>query len=389
VRWNIVKRLFIHGQDGIKLLVAMLMSWIYRLFNKDNIYLIGERKDQCQDNGYHFFKYIRENYSSERVYYCITKNSNQLIKINSLGNIVHYKSLKHYMYYLLADKLVCAHVGSCTPDTPFIWRLEKINKLKKKRIFIQHGITKELIPTLMYKETKANIFICGAKPEYDFVVKNFGYYNNGVRYLGFCRFDNLYNFKNEPQILVMPTWRQWFGMNGNHEISSKEFLNSQYFKIYKSLINSTELNDVLKKKRKKVIFYPHHEMQRYLNLFETTLSNVIIANEEDYDVQNLLKTSELLITDYSSIAFDFAYMRKPVIYYQFDKEKYYRHHYKKGYFDYERDGFGPIVTNEDMIIKYIKNGIDHSKYLEREKNFFELYDSENCKRHYEVMKEDF
>ena len=48
--------------------------------------------------------------------------------------------------------------------------------------------------------------------------------------------------------------------------------------------------------------------------------------------------------DYSSIAFDFAYMKKPLIYYQFDQDKYYTNHFAKGYFDCERDGFGPQMS---------------------------------------------
>ena len=185
----------------------------------------------------------------------------------------------------------------------------------------------------MYKTSKINEFICGAKPEYDFVKKEFGYPQDAVKYLGFCRFDNLHNFKVKKQILIMPTWRQWFGMNGNKAVSNEEFIKSDYFNRYNSIINSYRLNEILEERNIELIFYPHHEMQRYLSLFKTKFKSIKMANSESYDVQVLLKESQILITDYSSIAFDFAYMKKPVIYYQFDKEKYDYQHYKKGYFD--------------------------------------------------------
>lgn len=378
-----------HILEGSKLLVAIIISPIYKLLNKKKIYLIGERKDQCQDNGYHLFKHVRKNYPNDKFYYCITKDSKQLNKIKDLGNIVYYKSFKHYLYYVLANKLVCAHVGSCTPDTPFTWKAEEKNIIKKNRVFIQHGITKELIPSLMFNNSSLTTFICGAKPEYDFVKKNFGYPKSNVKYLGFCRFDNLHNVKIKNQILIMPTWRQWFGMDGNDEMSKEEFKKSDYFLKYNELINSKGLSELLKDNNITAIFYPHNEMQRYLDLFSTSYENVIIASKDNYDVQTLLKESKLLITDYSSIAFDFAYMKKPVIYYQFDKEMYDKNHYEKGYFDYDRDGFGKVIDNFNDLVYEIIDVVEmnyKNEYLNRVNCFFEIYDNQNCERLYNEVQ---
>ena len=68
----------------------------------------------------------------------------------------------------------------------------------------------------------------------------------------------------------------------------------------------------------------------------------------------MIKKSALLITDFSSVFFDFGYMKKPIIYYQFDNELFRSNHYKEGYFSYERDGFGPVATKENDLISYIK-----------------------------------
>lgn len=376
-----------HTIDGIKFVLGLMIGSVYKIFKKSDIYIIGERKDQCQDNGYYLFKYIRENYKSDKVYYCITKDSKQLHKIKSLGNIVYYKSLKHYILYFISKKLICAHVGSCTPDIPIIWKLEEKNIMSKRRVFIQHGITKELIPSLMYSSTKFEVFICGANPEYKFIKEKFGYRNDAVKYLGFCRFDGLHDFKTEKQILIMPTWRQWFGMNGIDEMSIEKFRESEYFKNYNSLINNKILHEFLDCENLKLIFYLHHEAQRYITLFNTASERVIIANENLYDVQALLKESKLLITDYSSIAFDFAYMRKPIIYYQFDDLKYYEAHYSKGYFSYKRDGFGKVIKDEDELVSSIKKALNNhqNEYLDRIEKFFTLNDNNNCKRHYEYI----
>lgn len=375
-----------HIVDGIKLISAILISYIYRILKNDKIYLVGERKDECQDNGYHFFKYVRENHKEDKFYYCITKNSEQLKKINYLGNIVYYKSFRHYLYYILSYKLICAHVGSCTPDSPIVWKAEEKNLIRKNRIFIQHGIIKEYIPSLIKENSSITTFICGAKPEYEFVKNEFGYYEQNVKYLGLCRFDSLHDFKVKNQVLVMPTWRQWFGMDGNNEMSDKEFISSQYFNSYNELINSKKLDSILEEHDMELVFYPHNEMQRYLRLFKSKYRRIKIADKNNYDVQTLLKESKVLITDYSSVAFDFAYMKKNIIYYQFDKEKYYLNHYNEGYFDYKRDGFGQVVNTIDELINEIRKSLyEKYKYEERVNSFFELNDQNNCERCYDEI----
>lgn len=377
--------------DIIKLSIAKFISPILKLIfkNKREIWLIGERKSEAKDNGYHLFKYIRVNHPKDKVYYVIDKNSKDLDKILSLDNIIYYDSLKHYIYYIMSSKLICAHLSSCVPDSPVCWKFHG-NEMKNKRmIFIQHGITKEIIPSLIYENTKADLFVCGAKPEYDFIREKFGYPEENVKYLGFSRFDNLHDINEINQILVMPTWRQWIPSmtwsKENKEECRNIFMKSEYYKRFNGLLNNQKLIELLNKNNMRLIFYPHYEMQSYIDLFETESDKIIIANKEDYDVQVLLKESKILITDYSSVAFDFAYMRKPLIYYQFDYEKYNSLHYTKGYFDYKTNGFGPVVNDEDEVLlqveKYIKCNFK-SNYLTYIDDFFEIYDKENSNRIY-------
>ena len=291
----------------------------------------------------------------------------------------------------MSNKLICAHLGSCIPDSPVCWKFADRDMRNKKKVFIQHGITKELIPSLMYENTKADLFICGAKPEYDFVKENFGYPENSVKYTGFARFDALHDRNEKNQILVMPTWRKWIPSSTWSNYSKEEckemFLNSEYFKRFNSLINNNDVIELLNRNDMKMIFYPHHEIQGYIDLFQVKSDKVIIAKEYEYDVQKLLKESKVLITDYSSVAFDFGYMKKSVIYYQFDRNDYYEKHYKNGYYDYNKDGFGPVVYNEKKLLEEINILVSNNYlHLDRYSKFFTLYDKYNCKRNFEKIK---
>lgn len=382
--------------DVFKLIVAKCVSPVLKIINKENrdIWIVGERKSEAKDNGYHLFKYIRENHPEKKVYYVIDKNSSDLEKIQSLGNIIYHDSLKHYVYYIMSSKLICAHLGSCVPDSPVCWKFHDHEMRHKKKIFIQHGIIKETIESVMYKNTKCDLFICGAKPEYEFVKSTFGYPDGYVQYTGLARFDNLHENNTKNQILVMPTWRKWIPSTTWNDIdegkAKTDFLKSEYYIRFNQLINSEKIDEILNINNMRLIFYPHYEMQHYIDLFKTKSKNIVIANKEKYDVQQLLKESKILITDYSSVAFDFGYMRKPVIYYQFDSEQYYSGHYSKGYFDYKKHGFGPIVYEDENLIKELSNLLNNknggNNYIERYTEFFPLYDQNNCKRNFNAIK---
>lgn len=381
--------------DLLKFISALILSKLIKMLGKGkDIWIITERRDECKDNGYHLFKYIREHYPQKKVYYAIEKNSSQLDKINFLGNIIYYNSFKHYLFSLLASRLIGAFFPIGIPDSISFYKFNKI--ITGKKVFLQHGIIKEKIESLLYKNTQLDLFACGAEPEYEFVRDYFGYPNEIVKYLGLCRYDNLLQFETKKQILLMPTWRQYLPSqsftkkNTTEEIEAlkRQFLHSDYYKYYSELLMSHKLHVFLNQMGYVLVFYLHHELQPYLLLFKNKCKNIIVASDSEYDVQQLLKESEFLITDYSSIAFDFAYMNKPIIYYQFDEEEYYQSHYSKGYFDYRTMGFGAVVENQDDLVdklfksyNYQKNKFcSTNKYIYRSSTFFKIKDTFNCKR---------
>ena len=96
--------------------------------------------------------------------------------------------------------------------------------------------------------------------------------------------------------------------------------------------------------------------------------------------------ASLLITDYSNIFFDFGYLKKPIIYTQFDYEEY-RKYYQMGYFDYIIHGFGPVCYNIECTITKIISKIENNctlekKYMNRINEFFKYMDGKNCERLY-------
>ena len=173
---------------------------------------------------------------------------------------------------------------------------------------------------------------------------------------------------------------------------SEDIMKSDFFEFYNQLINSERLLKALVQFSYELHFMPHPNIMPFLNIFKKNAQVIFDGLEKNY--RDIFNESALIITDYSSVAFDFAYLRKPVLYSQFDRDKFFEgeHSYTKGYFDYERDGFGEVCydleTLVDTIIEYMKNDCQlKDKYRERIDNFFAYNDKNNCQRVYdEIMK---
>lgn len=357
-----------------------IISLLYKPFCK-NIWLIEENPNEACDNGYIFFKYLRENRKDINVYYVINKKSKDFEKVNMLGQVVLHGSLKHWIYYLNAKKIIVTQKYA-NPSPAIFHILHKINFVKTPRIFMQHGVIKDDCQMFYYNITKFRLFICGAKREYEYVKEKFEYPKENVVYTGLARFDNLNlgSSKENKLILIAPTWRKWIK-------SQKEF--DLFFKNYLDLINNKELINYLENNNIKLQLVLHKNMKKFKLNNKTLSKNIIINHNNDINIQELINKASLFITDYSSIFMDIAYRKIPIIYYQFDKNKYRDKQLPEGYFSYEKDGFGDVKLNEKDVITKIKYYIDNNfnveeKYLKRMDNFFERKDKNNCLR---IIKE--
>lgn len=373
----------------VKATVGFALAWPVAAVlrrKKKNIWLVSERPGEARDNGYWFYRYVKENHPEKPCFYVIKKDSKDRSRIEEYGDTVDFGSFRHYVVYLATHCHISAHVDADSPNSRVSNFLETHGLLKNKRVFLQHGITKDRIAFGYYSVSRADLFVCAAKPEYDFCKSEFGYPDGAVSLLGFARYDGLDKAKTKSQILLMPTWRAWLA-----HVSPQEFAKSEYCRRYLSLLNDPELHKLLNDNDMDMIFFPHSDMQPYLSAFCSACDRIKIASAEEYDVQTLLNESALLVTDYSSVAFDMAYMDKPLCYYHFDYAEYRKGQHPEGYFSYERDGFGPVVNTDSDLISFVRTAVGagfapDDIYRERANSFFTIRDKENCARIYEAVR---
>ena len=392
-----IRRLFLKAKDVtisdylsvFPMVVGLFLSLFYKDKYKD-VWAICERKTEARDNGYHFFKYMRTHCPEQRCIYAIDKTCKDYSKVGGLGEIVQFGSVKHWILYFTCKYLISSQ--SFKPNGYVCTFFERLGVFKPVHVFLQHGITVNKPEYLLSEQFGVKFFFAGAKPEFDFIKKELGYPSGTIQYTGFSRFDNLHDFKCvNNRILIMPTWRKWLRFKSEvHDDLKMDIGTSEYIFAWKELLNSERLSKLIDKYNLEVIFYPHPNFKGILNLDGLFSDKIKVADIDSEDIQELLKSSKLLITDYSSVAFDMIYMKKPVIFFQFDLDKFRKYHYPQGWFDYQNsklarahDKATDVVSEIETLVKsqYVVTDV----FLKEHAKTFPLYDTKNSQRIFEFL----
>lgn len=361
-----------------------LLARVVRIRQGQEIWLIGERPAQAEDNGYQFFKYCRETYPNRNAYYVIDRQSPHLQQVRQLGNVIYHSSWKHMVYMLAASKYISAWTTreSLMPSWKGFYLMFGSTVDSKTSICLQHGMIIHNISPYLHKELYGlNYIFCSSQREKQIIKNTLGYRDEEIFVTGLSRFDQLQKgAQAKRQILVMPTWRRYLAKQ-----DQQFFVQSDFYCMYDRLLNNPRLFALLKRHDYELIFYMHHNFQTFSGLFHSSNSRIQVLTYQDVRIADLLKSSELLVTDYSSVATDFLYMSKPVLFYQFDP--YHNHHSEVEEIRY-RD-IGDVVGDDQALINRIEDmlsgSIDLDRLERRRRRVFDQIDDQNSNRIYKQI----
>jgi Putative glycosyl/glycerophosphate transferases involved in teichoic acid biosynthesis TagF/TagB/EpsJ/RodC len=337
----------VKSMDFQALLCMLLYILFGSLLRKKNRWLIGERRDTAQDNSYHLFRYLRTNKPGLPVYYVIDRNSPDYDRVKPYGNIVTFGSIRHTMYLLTSCMTINSYIESANMYTGSYKNIKKQFPSWKAqhKVFLQHGVigVSRVNHSLHRNRTDYSLFVVSSPFEKQHIVEEFGYTDQEVIVTGLPRWDHLEDTSAGNEILLMPTWRKWIK-------SEDQLWKSNYWQTYHALLSSPRLHSLLEQRNWKITFYPHYKIQQLLGGLPAYHERIQVVRQGEETVQQLLKRHRLLITDYSTVSFDFAYMNKSVMFYQFDYDEFYSSHYNEGPIDHKNDLFGKVLETEEQLL---------------------------------------
>ncbi len=247
-------------------------------------------------------------------------------------------------------------------------------KRNSKNIFFTHGIAalkkfgkdldnKSKSFKIKKKEEFDMIFIQG-KEEKEIWVKAAEMDGEKFYLTGLPRNDELYSAtskrieelkeklkipKNKKVILYAPTFREFYLDDKLNNIIKSPF---DFEKWERELGNEYVF-----------LFTAHYQIGKLLNIPQN--SNFVINAFEYPYINDLLLVSDILISDYSSVFFDYSILERPMFCYAFDYDKYKEN---RGFYADPNDVFsGGAITEEEKLLDKIKN-IDYKKECEYTKN---------------------
>lgn len=158
-------------------------------------------------------------------------------------------------------------------------------------------------------------------------------------------------------VLYAPTWREY---------ESNGLCDSRF----EPPIDFDKLYEVLKEENTELIIKYHYYVKEKTDF--TKYAGVIRDSEKD--IAELYPICDIMITDYSSTMFDYAVLKRPMIFFAYDLERY---EAENGfYFDYKKMAPGPVVRTQGELFDALKREFDFSAYAEKQEAFYQRFASE-------------
>lgn len=348
-------------------------------FNKDTYLLFDCLHDVSAEavDAYSLFEYMRSIGLS--AYYVVRKQSklyNYLCKEGKLNNVIvlNFSSRSHPNEFiskiypvLLKTKAVITSFGENSGTIDLFFKRNPYWQY----IFIQHGTTylKEsvLYNGYLYPKKFDKVLVCSDKEEALFI--KYGFEQRQLIKVGLPRWDLLKqsNKVKSKSILLMLTWRHLNNINFNQSLYKKN--------LYE-LINSEELYTLLKQNNIDLYFVPHHALVGNCKI-DFNISNTKFKVIDSNDISKYIRECDCLITDFSSVAFDFMFQNKLVLFYIMDRYdnilgKWDKEDLSK--FDYKKYILPNICFNYDELIEQIKKCIKNDlKLNDTEQEIYEKF----------------
>lgn len=345
-----------------------------RKFSKKDVIFICDKLHDCENveliDGITLFENALD--EGKNAFYLISKDypDYRVIRQKYGKRVLKYSSnmhIKHFFKFLGLSKFLTTFELKI-PYHKFLYEDADIDL-----VFVQHG------PTLLkkhvfdlYNQNEYNKMVVSNDIEADIVKKNGKFKDENIIKAGLPRYDKLIDECNgkEKNILLFFTWRLSFG--------TIDYKKSLYYQKINSLLKNESFQSLLKENKINLKIAIHHSMK-------IDYDNVLLVNSRE--INSVIKKSDLLITDYSSVWGDFFFLNKPVIFYRPDIDD-------KQLISRDREDIEFALKSDDLLFnitsselelitniqKYINNNFSLEPDFINKQNSMFYYKKDICKR---------
>lgn len=320
-------------------------------------WVLMDRIHNADDSAEHLFDYLRDTRPDINSYFVVERGTPDWKRLRTrYGRRV----IAHGSLIWKAAMINCRHLISSHADVA-VCRPPAITALVQpgwRFTFLQHGVIKDDLSGWL-NARPIDIFITSTNAEYESVAADhtpYLYTSKQTKLTGLPRFDLLLAAadrvpeESRDLVLVAPTWRVWLvpplraGSQRRDVVEGIE--TTDYAQNWVEFLSSEVLRATAERHGARIALLPHPNMAPMLDRLRLP-PHVESLRYDGTDVRELFARAVVLVTDYSSVAFNAAYLDRPVVYFQFDRDRVLGggHMGVGGYFDYERDGFGPVSTS--------------------------------------------
>ena len=379
--------------------ITRIEYWLTRPFYKNKrIWLMYDKLYKGGDSCEYLYRFCKGKKDGVTRCYIIDKNTSDYRQMKKDGlHPVKTGSIKHKMAFLNAD------IALITNSQTFPFNGYSLDKSRFIRdlcnfptMCLQHGLSVQKCAMAQQRiiDNTRMYFIASKYEEKNLNNHAYSYAGTDIlRMTGIGRYDGLIN-NDQKQILITPTWRMYNAMpvttsEGEQRSYNPDFKNTVYYRIYNDLINDQKLIETAKRTGYKIKYLLHPILSAQVDDYTPDPYVEVISSVGDMSYEKILTESSLMVTDYSGVQFDFAYMKKPLVYFHPDELPA---HYDDGGFFYDTMGFGEICTTSqqlvDTLCAYMESGCQMKpEYIARVDDFYHYDDHNNCRRIYdEIMK---
>lgn len=360
-----------------------------------------DRDTSANDNAEHLYRHAMKHHPEINSWFVLKRSSGDWARLEAEGfRLVAHGSREWKLLLLSAD-----HLASAQADHYVVRPLDarRYGGPRFRYTFLQHGVTKDdLSRWLNIKPIE--LFVTATPAEKESIAGDgpYQFTSKETVLTGFPRHDALLEKRraiersDQDLIVIMPTWRQTLlgaaVAGSNDRLKGDAFNESEYARLYADLLRDAGLKALAERTGKKLTFMPHPNMKPHLDDFDVP-AYVDLLGFDDANVQDILARAAVVVSDYSSLAFEASFLDIPVVYFQFDADEFFNglHIGRRGYFDYSRDGFGPVVDTVSEVVSAVEtiasNDYELSpEYQERTRAAFVTRDTHSSERVIQAMK---